>query len=137
MRTDTDISLKCRKIQRIFVSSLLCFQIRNYTPLFFLAVVTGVSMSPSLNPGDRLVVRRIKHPGVELMGRIVVARDPRENGNLVIKRFAGLDGDSFILLGDNPEASTDSRFLGSFASDSLMGRVVYRYFPLNAAGRIR
>ena len=119
------------------MSSLLCFQIRNYTPLFFLAVVTGVSMLPSLNPGDRLVVRRVKHPGVELTGRIVVARDPRENGNLVIKRFTGLDGDSFILLGDNPEASTDSRFLGSFASGSLMGTVVYRYFPFNAAGRIR
>ncbi|TAN25653.1 MAG: signal peptidase I, partial [Actinomycetota bacterium] len=30
--------------------------------MFFLAVVTGISMVPTLNPGDRLVVRRIKHP---------------------------------------------------------------------------
>ncbi|TAN24126.1 MAG: nickel-type superoxide dismutase maturation protease, partial [Actinomycetota bacterium] len=99
--------------------------------------VTGISMVPTLNPGDRLVVRRIKHPSAALIGRIVVAKDPWGNGNLVIKRLAGLDGDSFILLGDNSDASTDSRSLGSFPSVSLMGRVVYRYFPLSEAGRLR
>ncbi|NNN19570.1 MAG: nickel-type superoxide dismutase maturation protease [Acidimicrobiaceae bacterium] len=105
--------------------------------MFFLVVVSGVSMVPMLAPGDRLLVRRVRHPSDKLVGRIVVARDPRDDGILVIKRFASFNGDSFALIGDNSGASTDSRTLGSFPSNTLLGQVVYRYFPVNAAGRIR
>ena len=111
-------------------------QLRNYNPLYFLSVVKGVSMVPTLAPGDKVVVRRLHTPSKRIVGRIVVAKDPRAGGVLVIKRLVGFDRNSFELLGDNLGASTDSRTIGRFPNNSLMGVVVYRYFPPSAAGRV-
>ncbi len=94
-------------------------------------------MAPALTPGDRLLVRKLKRPSKRLVGRIVVALDPRNEATLVIKRLVSIDGDSFELLGDNPDASTDSRTIGRFPNALLAGEVVYRYHPLGSAGRVR
>lgn len=94
-------------------------------------------MVPILSPGDRLLVRRRGRLGKHLIGRIVVAMDPRDHAVLVIKRLTSFDLDSFELLGDNPGASTDSRTVGRFPIQCLVGSVVYRYYPLSAAGRVR
>ena len=105
--------------------------------MFFLAVVNGLSMVPILSPGDRLLVHRAGRLSKHLIGRIVVAKDPRDHEVLVIKRLVSFDRDSFELLGDNSGASTDSRTIGRFPVECLIGRVVYRYYPLSAAGRVR
>lgn len=91
---------------------------------------------PVLAPGDRLLVRRISQPSKKLVGRIVVAIDPRDRSTLVIKRLVSFDDDSFELLGDNAEVSTDSRTIGRFPNSMLLGKVVYRYFPMSSAGRL-
>lgn len=93
-------------------------------------------MLPVLAPGDRLLVRRISQPSKKLVGRIVVAIDPRDRSTLVIKRLVSFDDDSFELLGDNAEVSTDSRTIGRFPNSMLLGKVVYRYFPMSSAGRL-
>ncbi len=94
-------------------------------------------MVPILSPGDRLLVRRKRRLSKRLVGQIVVARDPRDQGVLMIKRLVNFDRNSFELLGDNPSASTDSRTVGRFPIECLIGHVVYRYSPLSAAGRVR
>ncbi len=94
-------------------------------------------MVPILSPGDRLLVYRAGRLSKHLIGRIVVAKDPRDHEVLVIKRLVSFDRDSFELLGDNSGASTDSRTIGRFPVECLIGRVVYRYYPLSAAGRVR
>lgn len=93
-------------------------------------------MEPTLLAGDRLLVRRVYSPSERLIGHIVVARDPRNANLFMVKRAAALKEESFVLLGDNPNASTDSRTLGEFPSECILGKVIYRYHPLSQAGRI-
>jgi signal peptidase I len=107
--------------------------------------VKGLSMAPTLLPGDHLLVR----PARQLRRRdLVVVGDPAEPGRWVIKRVAALPGESveadgrtlvagagIVLLGDNPEHSTDSRDYGAVPLDAVHGRVWYRYAPAARAGR--
>lgn len=93
-------------------------------------------MVPSLAPGDRLVVRSVRRPQKRMIGKIVVARDPRNDKVLVIKRLVDYDEHSFELRGDNALASTDSRVIGRFPNRLLEGEVVFRYFPIASAGKV-
>lgn len=97
-------------------------------------VVHGRSMTPTLVPGDRLLVRR--RPTRLAVGVLVVVADPRAVGRLVVKRVAAVDGDEVTVLGDNPAASTDSRAYGTLPRAAVRGRVVYRYAPASRAGRL-
>lgn len=106
-------------------------------------VVQGTSMAPALAPGDRLLVRRrprrlairARGVGARGVGALVVVADPRDPRRLVVKRVAAIGEDGVTVLGDNPEASTDSRTYGPVPRAALRGRVVYRYAPAGRAGR--
>jgi nickel-type superoxide dismutase maturation protease len=95
--------------------------------------VSGLSMAPALQPGDRLLLRRTRsvHPG-----DIVAASDPREPGRPVLKRVAGVNQEGVLLLGDNPEHSTDSRQFGRVPTTSVKGKAIYRYAPSGRAGKL-
>jgi signal peptidase I len=109
--------------------------------------VDGESMSPALLPGDRLLLlrRRVRR------GDVVAFAHPRLPGITAVKRVAGVPGDrvdsvarsaldagdGYVLLGDNPAASTDSRQFGAVPSAALRGRAVYRYAPPGRRGRLR
>ncbi len=86
-------------------------------------VVSGVSMAPTLFPGDQLLVVRTRHARV---GDLVVVRDPREPSREVVKRLIRVteDGD-LVVAGDNAEMSTDSRTYGAVPRDLLVGRPIY------------
>ncbi len=45
--------------------------------------------------------------------------------------------DRFFLLGDNRNASTDSRRYGLFSRSQIVGRVVVRWWPLTRAGALQ
>ncbi|WP_230686692.1 S26 family signal peptidase [Catellatospora vulcania] len=113
---------------------------------YLLVTVDGTSMLPTLRAGDRVLVRR----GTAALraGRLVVAGWPREPGAtgdpLMVKRVAALPGDPapavlpeaagtlvpagrVVLLGDNQQASRDSRQHGYFALADVRG-VVVRHF---------
>ena len=108
--------------------------------------VKGLSMAPTLLPGDHLLVR----PARQLRrGDLVVVRDPDAAGRWVVKRVAALPGeevdvggrtlaagDGIVLLGDNPAQSTDSRVYGAVSLEDVHGRVWYRYGPAERAGRL-
>ena len=47
-----------------------------------------------------------------------------------------LPRDRFVLLGDNRDASTDSRRYGLFSRDQIIGRVLFRWWPLARAGAL-
>lgn len=95
-------------------------------------VVTGGSMLPTFEPGDRLVVV----PALRLeVGDVVAARDPRQPERLLVKRVSRLGAGLVWLRGDNPTASTDSRDFGPLPRSAVAGRVVYRYAPPGRAGR--
>ena len=94
--------------------------------------VVGASMLPTLEPGDRLVYLRTRAVGP---GRLAVVRDPRQRDRLLVKRVVRRAAGGVEVAGDNPAASTDSRHFGLVADGLLVGRVLYRYAPLERAGR--
>ena len=88
--------------------------------------VEGRSMQPSLNPDDRVLVKRWS-PGHPLcLDQIVVAWHPQRSELRLIKRLKRRDGNRLWLEGDNPPESTDSRQLGWLTLDQMIGIVVGR-----------
>lgn len=47
-----------------------------------------------------------------------------------------IEEDSFLVLGDNREKSLDSRAFGLVTKDRILGKVVFRFWPLPKAGFI-
>jgi nickel-type superoxide dismutase maturation protease len=95
--------------------------------------VSGQSMRPTLEPGDRLLLLRTRRVRA---GDLVVVPDPRHPGRMVVKRVVLASATGLTVKGDNADASTDSRQFGVVPLASVRGRVVYRYFPDSRRGRI-
>jgi signal peptidase I len=119
--------------------------------------VTEGSMVPAIAPGDWLVVSPLpsRWPAV---GSVVVFREPLGE-TLAIKRVAArggdrvpyaggflvLDDDEAWLLSDADEKAAaavgsgppvDSQRYGPVGAASLVGRVLFRYWPLRRIGRV-
>jgi signal peptidase I len=100
------------------------------------AIVDGRSMLPFLVPGSVVLVLRcaygLRLPSGETyllrwasprVGDLVAAESPRD-GKPVVKRVAaiGVEG-GFVLLGDNPPESIDSRDYGPVPLGAIRGEV--------------
>ncbi len=113
---------------------------RRLLPLLpvFRVVVEGGSMEPTLYAGERLLIRGKLLGGASriVRGDIAVVPDPREPSRLLVKRVGSVVADRLYLVGDNPEASTDSRVFGAVERDAILGRVISRYWPPERAGRL-
>jgi len=99
-------------------------------------VVEGPSMLPTLQPGDRVLVRRTSLARIR-SGQVVVLRRPGPQA-WMIKRAAAVPGEPWddrpvpagwlAVLGDNPDSSADSREFGLVPAASVLGAVV-RHLP--------
>ncbi len=89
--------------------------------------VHGDSMRPTYRPGHRLlVVRRL--PGRRpRAGDVVVVRDPRVPGRVLVKRVEASTDHGVWVRGDDHAHSTDSRHFGPVPPDRVVGTVVRRY----------
>ena len=93
-------------------------------------------MSPTLEPGEWLVA--VKARSIR-PGALVVIEHPARPGYEMVKRVAAFPGDrpsdralgsyEYWVIGDNEEASTDSRSFGPIGREAIRGRVVLRYWP--------
>jgi nickel-type superoxide dismutase maturation protease len=88
--------------------------------------VDGSSMLPGLHAGDWLIVRWGAGPRP---GDVVVARRPDRQTLLIVKRAVGRTHGGWVLQGDNPRASDDSRLFGPVDDELILGRVLFRYWP--------
>jgi nickel-type superoxide dismutase maturation protease len=95
--------------------------------------VSGPSMVPSLQPGDRVLVWRTRSVRP---GDIVAASDPRRPERSLLKRVVDVGQEGVFLLGDNLEHSTDSRQFGPVPMASVRGKAIYRYAPPARAGKL-
>ena len=99
--------------------------------------VEGLSMVPALDPDD-FVITAPYAVITPRSGEIVLARDPRDRSRVLAKRVSQVrDDGQLMLLGDNPEASTDSRTFGPVPAENVIGRVVWCYWPPSRFGRVR
>ena len=83
-------------------------------------------MQPTLEPGDRVLVRRLGRKPAPSLESVVVTWHPQRNKLRLIKRLKSVEETGLWLLGDNPAESTDSRQLGAVPSNLLIGEVVGR-----------
>ncbi len=89
--------------------------------------IVGPSMEPALMNGDWWLV----HRSARLRpGGVVVLRHPMRRDLVVVKRLAELRESGWWVLGDNPEASEDSRQFGAVPEELIVGRLILRYRPL-------
>jgi nickel-type superoxide dismutase maturation protease len=102
------------------------------------AEVTGDSMVPTLAPGDRLLVLRLGHRKFLRPGSLVMVAAPPVPGRpaQMVKRLVDHHGSTVAVVGDNPDASTDSRSFGRLPLRSVTGLVFYRYAPAERTGAI-
>lgn len=101
--------------------------------------IAGRSMEPALEDGDWVLVDpeayRARPPRP---GDLVLAPDPREPERVLIKRVAEVTRDGRLtILGDAPDASTDSRDFGTIAAADVRGRPWLRYWPPGRTGLLR
>jgi nickel-type superoxide dismutase maturation protease len=90
---------------------------------WFVALVDGPSMVPTLRHRDRILVRRTS---TARPGDVVVGCFRSRPGQLMVKRVARADGDGWWLTGDNPFASSDS---ADYGTADVIGRVTFRWWP--------
>ena len=83
-------------------------------------------MQPTLEPGDRVLVRRLNGTRTPRVGSVLVTWHPQRKKLRLIKRLNRFDPTGLWLLGDNPAESTDSRQLGAVPTNLLIGEVVGR-----------
>ena len=128
-------------------------------------LVKGSSMEPNFYHGDFVFINKLSTSfGTLKKGDIVICRLNDEKKN-IIKRVIGLPGDvidlrdngdeedtkgnieypytvpenSYFVMGDNRNASSDSRrkSVGAIPKENLMGKVVFRLYPFSSIGFIK
>jgi len=83
-------------------------------------------MLPTLSPGDFVLVDPHGFDGRPPQpSDVLVARHPYQP-TVIVKRVAEVVDGGVTLVGDNPEASSDSRSFGTITFDAIIGRVTSR-----------
>jgi phage repressor protein C with HTH and peptisase S24 domain len=90
---------------------------------WFVALVHGPSMAPTLRHGDAILITRA---GTPRAGDVVVARFAALPGTLVVKRIVRRTPDGWWIEGDNALLADDSR---TYGAAEVLGRVVLRWWP--------
>jgi signal peptidase I len=96
--------------------------------------VPGSAMSPSLHPGDRILVIRFAGPTNPDRGDIVAYNVMGDRcgspGRVVfVHRLARRRSGRFVMRGDDRRHSCDSRTFGPVPRGDLIGEVVAVYWP--------
>ncbi len=87
--------------------------------------IAGDSMWPAIPDGAEVVVSH--DPGAIAaiaVGDVVVATHPFRKDMVLIKRVVEIVGGRYVLHGDAPHGSEDSRSLGPFRATAIVGVVV-------------
>jgi len=75
-------------------------------------------------------------PLINAGGEIVYTL-PSGSEEMAIMTNVSVPPGKYFVLGDNPVQSLDSRFWGFVPVEDIVGRVSFRYWPYQRAGRVR
>ena len=149
-----------------------------FTYLFFPYKISGNSMEPAINNGERIIISKTFSRTALQRFDIIVFRNP-ELKRKIVKRIIGLPGElfgiikggiyinrkkiklpftkksgdvifnslnfsqikipdnSYFTLGDNRNHSIDSRTFGPVTLNSILGKAIFKYWPLSNLGKIK
>ena len=92
---------------------------------FFIKRVIGIPGDTVSIDGDRVTISNNEHrDGVVLEESYVLAM----NSDTTLTESLG--GEEYFVMGDNRDASSDSRMWGVLQRDKIIGRAFFRLFPL-------
>lgn len=123
-----ELSYRLRAPER---GEVIVFRYPQSPSQFFIKRIVGLPGETITIAQGQVVVKNSQHPqGVVLDESSYLAPTVRTGGNLTLT----LNQDEFFVLGDNREASSDSRSWGSLPHHDVIGRVWLRAFPLTRWG---
>lgn len=112
-------SLVKEAIKVIFISVIIIVPIRLFVIQSFFVV--GVSMQPSYENGDYLLVDKISYQFSEpSRGDVVVFKSPTDNYETYIKRIIGVPYDTVIIRGDTVEILAEDFEKGIIIDESYI-----------------
>jgi len=122
-------------------------------------IIDELDDASELKRGDIVITDPLEHDHLPMIKRVVgipgdfiirkndkvfVNHEPTEKElrdagitdvQLDIKSY--LPNNMFFLLGDNPEESMDSRYFGPISGRHIIGKAVFKYYPISEAGWIK
>jgi signal peptidase I len=102
-------------------------------------------MVPTFHDGDYLIINEIGYRFEKPeRDEVIVFRYPKNPSQFYIKRVIGLPGetingttlkeDEYYVMGDNRNASSDSRYWGPLKRNLIIGRAAIRLWPVAGLG---
>jgi len=97
------------------------------------------------NPQKNLIKRVIGLPGdsIQIKNSKVIV-----NGEVLIEDYLGsktignidideIPSGEYFLMGDNRSNSTDSRSIGTISSEKIIGKSIFRIYPISSIGKVK
>ncbi len=123
-----ELSYRLREPER---GEVIVFRYPQSPSQFFIKRIIGLPGETVTVENGHVVIHNLQHPeGVVLDESSYLDAAVRTGGNLTLR----LSATEFFVLGDNREASSDSRSWGALPRDDIIGRVWLRAFPFTRWG---
>jgi signal peptidase I len=106
---------------------VIVFRYPRDTTKFFIKRIIGLPGETINISGDKITVINQAHPDGFVLDQPFINPQgvSKDNLHFVVK------SDEYFVMGDNREASSDSRFWGGVPKNLIVGRAFIRLFPLN------
>ena len=88
-------------------------------------------------PGEKIqIIDGAVYINDKIMEEDIYGKDTIQDAG-VAKAAVYLGDDEYFVLGDNREVSKDSRILGNFKKEEILGKVNIRFYPLDRIGKVK